>query len=335
MKTISIGRNQENDIVYDEPSISGSHAEIVICDDGSMTLTDHSTNGTYINGRLLSHASVQVGYYDVVMFPGGIQLDWGLVAGFCQGQQARQINDPSPRYEYHDEQQPSATSYGSSCATLSITQAFNDGFAMGVKNMFSYAGAFFLYILTIWIPYINLGTTYAMLTLPARYKKDEAFNPLSIFESRFRKPLVNLLLTHFFMFIVMLICIPLVFPAAVVFCVALSFSLYFVIDDDMTPLEAMQTSNKCTYGNKWRIFGVTFLFALAVLIIGGIITMLFNVIFGVDWSSGSLYDNIGKSIAVWVIEAIFGFIWWIFTHSVSIGIQASIWNQLKGNVNHD
>lgn len=43
-----IGRNYDNDLVVNEATVSGFHAEI-ICDDDGYTLRDLSTNGTFIN----------------------------------------------------------------------------------------------------------------------------------------------------------------------------------------------------------------------------------------------------------------------------------------------
>ncbi len=44
MKRITIGRNPTNNIVLNYPLVSGSHGEIFIQDDNSITLIDHSTN---------------------------------------------------------------------------------------------------------------------------------------------------------------------------------------------------------------------------------------------------------------------------------------------------
>ncbi|MDQ2987052.1 MAG: FHA domain-containing protein [Armatimonadota bacterium] len=50
----SIGRRGENDIVLDDPYVSGSHARIDVGDNG-VTLTDlGSTNGSFLNGAKLA-----------------------------------------------------------------------------------------------------------------------------------------------------------------------------------------------------------------------------------------------------------------------------------------
>ena len=50
---ITIGRNSHNDIVLNESVVSGEHAAIQL--DGGASVTDlNSTNGTYVNGRLIT-----------------------------------------------------------------------------------------------------------------------------------------------------------------------------------------------------------------------------------------------------------------------------------------
>lgn len=50
MKTLKIGRTPDNDIVLNRPHVSAHHLEIAKADDGEIVLTDHSLNGTYVNG---------------------------------------------------------------------------------------------------------------------------------------------------------------------------------------------------------------------------------------------------------------------------------------------
>jgi len=50
-----LGRRPENDIIFDDPYVSGSHALIEVAD-GTFILTDlSSTNGTFVNGAKLAH----------------------------------------------------------------------------------------------------------------------------------------------------------------------------------------------------------------------------------------------------------------------------------------
>ena len=75
MRRIRIGRASDNDIVFNRPSISGHHADIVI-DGGVITLTDHSKNGTWVNGRKVHNGSVEIRRGDRVMLPENVCLNW-------------------------------------------------------------------------------------------------------------------------------------------------------------------------------------------------------------------------------------------------------------------
>ena len=72
MRVITIGRSQSNQYVLQHPSVSGSHADIRVLDNGMMEFTDHSTNGTLVNGRFVRHATVRLQGHEVLEFPGHI-----------------------------------------------------------------------------------------------------------------------------------------------------------------------------------------------------------------------------------------------------------------------
>lgn len=60
-----VGRSQENDIRFDNDTVSSHHAEIYHLPDGSFQICDlDSTNGTWVNGQRVRAALLQNG--DVV-----------------------------------------------------------------------------------------------------------------------------------------------------------------------------------------------------------------------------------------------------------------------------
>lgn len=81
MKKFSIGKLPNNDIVYNAPVVSRMHADILVADDGTITLTDHSKNGTTVNGTLLQNASRIIHRGDNVMFANSVPLDWSRIIG--------------------------------------------------------------------------------------------------------------------------------------------------------------------------------------------------------------------------------------------------------------
>lgn len=64
---------------------------------------------------------------------------------------------------------------------------FREGLVYAGRNFFPVLGCILLYVLTIWIPYLNIGTTIAIVLLPVQISKGEPINPFQIFDARYRK----------------------------------------------------------------------------------------------------------------------------------------------------
>lgn len=75
---ITIGRRSSNDVCVPNLSVSGKHARITI-EDGEAWIEDlNSTNGTYINGRLIARQILQRGD-EIIM--GKVRLNYVIDAG--------------------------------------------------------------------------------------------------------------------------------------------------------------------------------------------------------------------------------------------------------------
>jgi len=57
--TISVGRKPDNDIVVDNPAISGHHCKIVKLSDGFVVEDLESTNGTFVNEKRITKHSLK------------------------------------------------------------------------------------------------------------------------------------------------------------------------------------------------------------------------------------------------------------------------------------
>lgn len=82
MKVYSIGRDTECDIVINDSSdvISRRHAVISVANNGKLTITDTSFNGSYVNGiRISPNVPVPVTRKDSVTFAHVAKLDWKLI----------------------------------------------------------------------------------------------------------------------------------------------------------------------------------------------------------------------------------------------------------------
>ncbi len=68
---------------------------------------------------------------------------------------------------------------------LEVIPTIKEGIALALVNYLSIVCAVVLYVLTIWIPYLNVGTTIAMASLPAEMAKGNVINPLFIFKGTY------------------------------------------------------------------------------------------------------------------------------------------------------
>lgn len=77
-KTITIGRSPDSSIVVDKSfdTVSGSHAELTLLDDGRLQFTDFSRNGSIINDTPVHNKYVYVSTDDVIVLASSYTLDW-------------------------------------------------------------------------------------------------------------------------------------------------------------------------------------------------------------------------------------------------------------------
>ncbi len=140
-----------------------------------------------------------------------------------------------------------------------------------MKNVVSLAVAVILYFLTIWIPYINVGTTIAMMTIPGRLAKGEIISPLFIFDDKYRKDFSAFFLLMAFIYLVTLVGLFFMIIPAFIISISLMLSTYILVDFDKSPTDAMKLSNQATYGHKWEIFGIQILLSFIISMLGVII----------------------------------------------------------------
>lgn len=196
---------------------------------------------------------------------------------------------------------------------INIMATIKDGLSIALINFVSLILVTVLYLVTIWVPYLNVGTTIAMCSLPAEMAKGQAINPLFIFDGKYRKNM-----GEFFILMALMtgaISVGFLFMGipGLVISVAWSFASVLFVDKDMSALDSLRESNRLTYGNKWRIFGAEFLMGLALGIFVGIISGLFG-IGNINW-----LEAIGTILSVILI---------IFMIPAIYGVEASIYRQL-------
>ena len=197
---------------------------------------------------------------------------------------------------------------------LDFATTLQDAIAIGLKNAPSVIAAVALWLVTIWVPYINVGTTIAITLLPTQLAKGEIINPLSIFESKYRRYMGEYFITMGLMVFPILIGLIFMIVPAIVLSLAWTLSYYFLFEKEKNPIQAIKASNDATYGSKWTMFAVQ----LVVGIIVGIVLGIFRF----------LCDLIDVEFITFIVM----FVLYVLAISISMAVNASYWKQLKDNV---
>lgn len=197
---------------------------------------------------------------------------------------------------------------------LDFATTLQDAIAIGLKNAPSVIAAVALWLITIWVPYINVGTTIAITLLPTRLAKGEIVNPLGIFDSKYRRYMGEYFITMGLMVFPILIGLIFMIVPAIVLSLAWTLSYYFLFEKGKNPIQAIKASNDATYGSKWTMFAVQ----LVVGIIVGIVLGIFRF----------LCDLIDVEFITFIVM----FVLYVLAISISMAVNASYWKQLKDNV---
>lgn len=197
---------------------------------------------------------------------------------------------------------------------LDFAETLKESIEIGVKNAPSVVVAVALWLVTIWIPYINIGTTIAISLLPVELAKGNVINPLSIFDSKYRRYMGEYLITTGLMVIPIYIAFIFLIIPGIVLSLSWALAFYFLIDKGKNPMQAIKASNDATYGNKWTMFFVMLVFIVIAGIVLGIISLVCS------------------AIDVGFITFVVMFIFIVLAASIRMAIDASFWKQMQNNV---
>ena len=171
---------------------------------------------------------------------------------------------------------------------LSVGMIITSAFEKGLKNLVPLLVNVILWILTIWIPYLNVGTTIGLFFgITAKMARDETIEMTEIFNPEYRKRMGEFFLT--FGLVMMGVYAGLIFfiiPGYVIM-IAWSLAILLVIDKGESPMQAITKSNDYTYGKKWTIFFGLMVVSLAAFIALFIIMFILGKIFGMLGGFGS------------------------------------------------
>lgn len=194
--------------------------------------------------------------------------------------------------------------------TLTVTEIITNAVEIGMKNLASLVGAVALWLLTFWIPYLNVGTTIGLVMIVLEMSRGNVISPTAIFDPRYRQYMGEFfLLLAFLMFGTMAGYLFFIIPGIVI-SIAWGQAVYIMFDKGKNPTECLTLSNQITYGKKWVIFGASFLLGVA----------LYIVLLVVGWILSHIWDFLaGLFYLVWMVAAV----------AISMGAQAYIYRVLS------
>jgi hypothetical protein len=161
---------------------------------------------------------------------------------------------------------------------LRVFDVIKSGLEIGMKNIGPILVNTLLWLVTIWIPYINIGTTIGMIAgIIVKAGRGDAISMTEIFEPRYRKYMGEFFLTSGLVGMGVAAGLALFIIPGYVLAIAWSLSLLLVVDKEKNPVEAISLSNKLTYGHKGAIF-LSFLVLSAAAAIAAVVFALIPVI---------------------------------------------------------
>ena len=188
---------------------------------------------------------------------------------------------------------------------IEIIGTIKDGIAIGSKNIGPILVNILLWILTCWIPYLNVGTTIGMfIGIITKAARNEPIPMTEIFDRKYRKYMGEYFLTSGLVGVGVAVGYIFFIVPGIIISIGWMFAPFLAIDKGKNPSEAITISNQVTYGNKGRIFGVLFLISLVFSVLCSILAI------------------------IPVIGPVLAFLGILFLMFVVVGIQSSLYKQL-------
>lgn len=188
---------------------------------------------------------------------------------------------------------------------LAVGAIIKDGLDIGLKNAVPILVNTLLWILTIWIPYLNIGTTIGMVVgIVSKASKGETISMTEIFNPAYRKYMGEFFLTSGLVSMGVFAGLMFFIIPGCVIAIAWSLALLLAVDKEKNPMEAISLSNKVTYGNKLTIF----LAELILMVVTGVACAIFA--------------------KIPAVGGIFCFLIFLLSVFIGIGMQAYIYKTL-------
>jgi len=198
---------------------------------------------------------------------------------------------------------------------LAIGFTMKEGVAIGIKNIGPILVNVLLWVLTVWVPYLNIGTTIGLYVgVITKASRGESISMTEIFDPKYRKYMGEFFLTSGLVLIGVSVGTVLFFIPGIIVGLAWSLAVLLAIDKGKNPIEAITLSNNLTYGYKFRMAVIYFLTSLIFLFVQIILLI------------------IGYAADISGFTGFLTFLTMLFEVLVLIGLQASVYKQLTEGV---
>ena len=153
---------------------------------------------------------------------------------------------------------------------LQVIPTLVEACQLGIKNVVPLILTVLLYAVTVWIPYLNVGTTVGLYRIIIDMSKGKTIDPLSIFKKENFENMGGFFLMLGFLTLGITAAMAFMFIPALVMGIAWGYAIYIFLDKKASPVKAMMLSDKATYGEKWTIFFIGIIFGLAAGLLCGL-----------------------------------------------------------------
>lgn len=137
-----------------------------------------------------------------------------------------------------------------------------------------------LYVITCWIPYINIGTTIALSNLPSALASGKSLSPTYIFDAKYRKYMGEYMILLGTRISNTFASIPFFFIPCIILSYGWRFVRLLLIDKEINVSEAFTQSTKLTYGYKMTMFMTSLVINIVYIFASVILCWILNSIFG-------------------------------------------------------
>lgn len=163
---------------------------------------------------------------------------------------------------------------------LQFVPSLKDAFAIGVKNLVPIVLSVLLWLVTIWIPYVNVGTTIALATLPVKLSKGEMISPMFIFDSEYRHCMGEYFILQAVIFSAVYISLLFMIVPAIVLSLSWMLAVYLLVGKKMNWALCLSESNRLMMGYKFKAFCLKFAVSIALLVVSYVLFSMFDAIAG-------------------------------------------------------